>query len=91
MFVQGKLTVVSSVLYSLSSEPELIVDDPDGGAAMETVLHLPEAVCNVSSKGGAGNAFGTTFLGIKSAVLQEFAARQNVLCEDIWGRSRDTG
>ena len=91
MFTPGKLTVVSSVLYSLASEPELIVDNPDGGAAMETVLHLPEAFCNVSSRGGVDNAFVTTLLDIESAVLQEFVARQNILCEDISGRSSDTG
>ncbi len=78
--VSGNLIFVLSVLRSLVAVPETLVEDFDGGAAIETVLHLPEGVDNESSKEVAGIASEPCGLCLKSFADQCSKVRQNVLC-----------
>ena len=48
--------VVSSVLTSLVAVAEMLVEGRDRGAAIVTVLHLPEGVDNDSSREVVGIA-----------------------------------
>ncbi len=70
MYVSGKLILVFSVLRSLVALPERLVVDRDGGAAIETVLHLPEGVDNLSSREVVGIASETSGLCLKSFTKQ---------------------
>lgn len=56
VFVSGKLTVFSTVLGSLVAVPDTLVKDCGRGAAIDTVLHLPERVEKDSSSGIVGTA-----------------------------------
>ncbi len=78
--VSGKLILVFSVRRSLVAVPKTLVEDCDGGAAIETVLHLPEGVDNDSSRGVAGIASEPCGLCLKSFADQCSKVRQNVLC-----------
>ncbi len=65
MFASGKLKVVLSVLDFLEAVLGLLVEESDGAAAIETVLHLPDGFgCN-SALGVAGIASNGTGLFFK--------------------------
>ena len=70
VFVLGKVIVVSSVLGPLPALPEMLVEDLDRGATIETVLHLPEGVDNDPPRRVAGIAFDTIGLCLKSIADQ---------------------
>ena len=44
MLVRGELMVASVAFVSLEAVLKVSVEDNEGGAAMETVLHLPEGL-----------------------------------------------
>ena len=77
--VPGKLIVVSRVLNSLATVPDMVVEEFDRGAAIETVLHLPEGVNKDSARGVARIVSDTTGLYTKSNAYQESQTIQNVL------------
>ncbi len=80
VYVSGKEIVVSGVLGSLTAVPVMLVEDRGWGAAIETVLHLPEGVDIDSPRRVAGIALDTICLCLKSIADQYSNFGQIVLC-----------